>query len=171
MLPKISELKQPILMGMSFYGDPFDSHTGWDEENHIGHLWKRFLGYLQHHPEVQSRQKPSGACYEVHIYSDETREKGLFEVFVGVEIDIEDARNIPIELSVKALPRTQYAIFSFKGDQIKSDWEKLLQDWLQSSGYQCSHSFNFQYYDDRFKGLENLEESALDVYFPIEKAA
>ena len=158
-------------MGMSFYGDPFDTHTGWDEDNQIGRLWKRFGGYLSRHPEIFSEEKETCISYEVHIYNEETRDKGLFEVFVGVEIQFEDIRNAPVELSIKTLPDTQYAIFTFQGEQINSDWENILQNWLQTSGFQNPFSFNFQFYDERFKGVANLEESALDVYLPIQKAA
>jgi AraC family transcriptional regulator len=169
MQPKITDIKRVILIGMSFYGDPFDSHAGWDEENQIGHLWKRFIGYLSQHPEIIQNQNQPNILYEVHIYNEETKEKGLFEVFVGAEFNPRDIKDVPIELSVKILPVTQYAIFTFKGKQINSDWEMALQNWLTTSGYQSPYSFNFQYYDDRFKGLANLEESALDVYIPIKK--
>lgn len=110
------------------------------------------------------------ATYEVHLFDDDTAEKGLFEVFVGVEIDCEKTSVIPVGLCLKTLPKTQYAVFTFQGAQIKSDWEKAIQDWLEDSGYQSCYSYNFQYYDDRFKGMVNLENSALDVYVPIQKA-
>ena len=170
MQPKISDTRQIILMGMSFYGDPFDTHSGWDEENHIGRLYKRFMGYLSQHPEAVQKHSQCHAMYEVHIYNDETQEKGVFEVFVGMECCEEDITDVPVELSVKVLPSTQYAIFTFSGEQINSDWEKVLQTWLAASDYRTSYSYNFQYYDERFKGLDHLGESVLDVYIPIEKA-
>jgi len=170
MEPVICPEKQIILMGMSFYGDPFDTRTGWDEENHIGRLWKRFSAFLSRHPEVLELENQPDAAYEVHIYNPETTEKGLFEVFVGMEIRLSDVERIPAELSIKTLPLTEYAVFTFKGEQISSDWEKLIQDWLTSAGYHSPHMYNFQYYDARFKGLDNLADSVLDVYVPIQKA-
>ena len=68
------------------------------------------------------------ATYEVHLFDDDTAEKGLFEVFVGVEIDCEKTSVIPVGLCLKTLPKTQYAVFTFQGAQIKSDWEKAIQD-------------------------------------------
>ena len=47
MQPKIIESQQITLVGMSFYGDPFDTHAGWDEDNQIGLLWKRLFAFLQ----------------------------------------------------------------------------------------------------------------------------
>jgi hypothetical protein len=32
-----------------------------------------------------------------------------------------------------------------------------------------SYKYGIQYYDDRFKGLDKIEESTLDVYVPIKK--
>jgi len=171
MQPKISEIKQIILIGISFYGDPFDLHSGWDEKNHIGILWKRFSEYLSRHQEMMQNWILGGAMYEVHIYNEEIQEKGVFEVFVGMECGIQDIRSVPIELSVKILPMTRYAIFTFNGKEITSDWEIVLQNWLATSGYRSPHSFNFQYYDDGFKGLDHLDESVLDVYIPISEAA
>ncbi len=163
MQPKIIDSEKIILAGMSFYGDPFDTHSGWDEENHIGQLWKRFFRFLAKKGEAI---QPSG-LYEVHIYSDETREKGLFEVFVGFQVT--EISEIPLELLIKVLPVTQYAIFTFQGEQITADWEKIMEQWLADSGYQSPNTYNFQYYDERFKGMDQLAESTLDVYIPIQK--
>lgn len=168
MQPQITEVTQFTLVGMSFYGDPFDLHSGWDDENHIGLLWKRCMRFLRSHPEVKCQP---GAAFEVHIYGDETQEKGLFEVFVGLPIELRDAQELPANLSLKILPATQYAVFTFTGEQISADWESILEVWISKSGYQACGAFNLQYYDERFKGLDQLEQSVLDVYFPIKKNA
>jgi hypothetical protein len=49
--------------------------------------------------------------------------------------------------------------------------EKTLQDWLTTSGYESPYSYNFQYYDARFKGMDRNAESVLDVYVPVVKIA
>lgn len=169
MQPIICKKQQLILVGMNFYGDPFDSRAGWDDENEIGHLWERFNKFLSSHQSKAIGEPPP--FYEVHIYTDETNEKGKFEIFVGVEADLENLKIFPVELSVKVLPGTQYAIFTFKGEEITSDWEKSLQDWLTTSGYKNPYSYNFQYYDERFKGMDRIAESILDVYVPVVKTA
>lgn len=166
--PKIIESKPITLVGMSFYGDPFDTHAGWDEDNQIGLLWKRLFAFLQK-DAVFSSLSQSSAWYEVHIHSEETQAKGLFEVFVGVTIELERVTELPSQLLVKNLPASQYAIFTFKGEEINSDWEKILESWMSESDYQSAGTFNFQYYDDRFKGLDRISESVLDVYIPIRK--
>ena len=168
MQPKILEPRQFMLAGMSFYGDPFDTHSGWDEDNQIGLLWKRLMAYFQKNPDLAYLLSARN-WYEVHIYSDETQTRGLFEVFVGVECAPDQIATLPPQLLVKNLPETQYAVFTFQGEEISADWEKILSDWLTSSGYQSTGNYNFQFYDDRFKGLDHLAESVLDVYVPIKK--
>ena len=36
-----------LLVGLSFFGDPFKSSAGWTEENEIGRLWVRFMAFLE----------------------------------------------------------------------------------------------------------------------------
>ena len=60
------------------------------------------------------------------------------------------------------------AVFTFEGQQINSDWPRMIyQEWLPNSGYQEAYRYNFQLYDQRFKGIDRLDESAIDVYVPI----
>ena len=93
--------------------------------------------------------------------------KGIFEVFVGVEVEkLEDA---PVDLLAKMLPPAKYAVFTLNGAQITSDWPKTIQEWMLGSGYRQAHTYGFQLYDERFKGLDRIGESVLDVYVPIEK--
>ena len=42
MEPRIVESERIILVGFSFFGDPFALSAGWTEENEIGRLWQRF---------------------------------------------------------------------------------------------------------------------------------
>lgn len=156
------------MAGMSFFGDPFDTHAGWDEDNQIGILWKRLFAYLEHHPEAK-RLLDGSQWYEVHLYGPLTNEKGLLEVFVGVEFDPARISELPAELSVKHLPAVQYAVFTLSGSQISGDWEKLIMDWMPGSGYESGGNYGLQLYDQRFKGVDHLDESVLDVYIPVKK--
>jgi predicted transcriptional regulator YdeE len=155
-----------VLAGMSFFGDPFQFSGDWSEENEIGHLWKRYLNFrgspiptaqVLLHPEVS---------YEMHLWNTETQQKGFYEVFVGQEV--QDALDIPLELSCKVLPACQYAIFTLQGQQIIDDWPKwIYQEWLPTSGYREAYPFLLQCYDPRFKSLKDLDNSILEVQIPI----
>jgi len=165
MEPKIIETGQMTLVGFSFFGDPFETNADWMEENEIGRLWARFMRYLTNYGSRIKHIKNNETAYEVHIEHEETVSKGFYEIFVGVEV--EKPEDVPVELLIKALPSTQYAVFTLHGEEIISDWSKIIQEWMLDSGYQRAHKFGFQLYDQRFKGLENIAESVIDVFTPV----
>ena len=169
MQPTIISKAEIKLVGMSFYGDPFETSAGWTGENQIGRLWQRLMAYLTEHGDEIPNRLPVEACYEVHVYGPETMSKGLFEVFVGLQV--EQIGSIPVDLLAKILPATEYAVFTLDGAQIISDWHLEIGQWIKAAGYQNAHPFSFQYYDERFKGLDQIETSQLDVYMPVKKAA
>jgi AraC family transcriptional regulator len=119
----------------------------------------------QHGNNVKHLTNPE-VYYEVHVDEHpETFEKGHFDVFVGQEVaTLED---MPIELSIRILPLTTYAMFTLYGQQIFADWMQAVWEWFQRSRYQRAYTYGFQLYDRRFKGLQNIEESAIDVYIPV----
>jgi predicted transcriptional regulator YdeE len=165
MQPKIIDKDQIILLGLSFYGDPFDIGKGWTEGNEIGRLWKRFMAKLETYGAQIKNVRDSEVAYEVHIENEQTQICGEREVFVGVEVTQLD--HVPVDLSIKLLPATKYAAFTLKGEKIVSDWFMEIDQWIQENGYQYAYNYSFQYYDPRFKGLDRVAESELDVYFPI----
>jgi predicted transcriptional regulator YdeE len=163
----ILEKPQTLLVGLSFFGDPFATSAGWTEENEIGRLWNRFMTYMSAYPHQIKHLVNREQAYEVHLEHEETLEKGYYEVFVGMEVaQIED---VPIELLVKVLPPATYAVFALKGQQITSDWDRIIGQWMSGAGYERAYPYGFELYDRRFKGLDKIEESELDVYLPIKK--
>lgn len=165
MEPQLVDKDQIILAGFSFFGDPFKFSGGWTEENEIGRLWKRFMAYLQEEGNQPSHVKTGGGFYELHIDHPEMERTGEYEVFAGVEVDrVED---VPVRLSIKLLPPTKYAVFTLRGQDIVADWSQEMMDWLTRSGYQRAYAYGFQYYDERFKGMDRLDESVLDMYVPV----
>lgn len=159
---KIIDKKEINLVGMVFYWDPFKDQSGWSGENEIGKLWNRYIAKAD---SIKNVIQQGG--YEVHIEPEEYTKTKNFYVFVGVEVDkIED---IPLEMFVKVLPPSKYAIFTLKGKEITSNWsDEIYKKWLPKSGYEEAQKFTIEYYDDkRFKGMDKLEESELDIYVPI----
>lgn len=167
MEPVIIDKPKINLVGMSFYGDPFDTRSGWDEENEIGRVWSRFMTYYEDNQDQIRHITDPGAAFEVHIYNPETTSLGFFEVFVGFQVD--QIEYVPVELLVKILPSTKYAVFTFQGEEISTDWVMQIDGWIKDAGYQRAHPFSFQYLDHRFKGVDRLEELALDVYMPVQE--
>jgi AraC family transcriptional regulator len=167
--PKIVEKGRILLAGMSFFGDPFSLSAEWTEENEIGRLWSRFLAYMGAYDErIGSLIKDMRFSYEVHITHDETQTKGHYEIFTGMEIA--HVEGVPIDLLVKVLPSSTYAVFTLEGEDIIEDWGwEIYHEWMPDSGYRVDERYIFQLYDERFKGMDQLEGSVLDVYIPIER--
>ncbi|MCK4693786.1 MAG: GyrI-like domain-containing protein [Anaerolineales bacterium] len=171
--PEILERGKMNLVGMTYYG-PIGG-AGWSEENQIGKLWQRFNKFCETKwGSIEDRAINPKLGYEVSIWNeDEFKETGGFCIFVGVEVD--HLEEVPLELFGKVLPAGTYAYFTPKGKEITTWEDDFYKGWLIKSGYQLSavgnYSFQVQCYEDgRFKGVDNLEESEIDVYIPIEPA-
>ena len=85
MEPTIVETGQMLLVGFSFFGNPFQLSGGWTEENEIGRTWKRLMAYLEQHRPAIKHVVTDTVAYEVHVYQEETEQTGEFEVFVGFD--------------------------------------------------------------------------------------
>ena len=156
-----------LLAGLSFYGDPFTNSDPWSQENQIGRLWARLMQFIKDH-EGDFARDPHGLPYfEVHLFGPETETHGLFEVFVGLEIT--NIERLPLGLVAKRLPACEYAIFTLEGQAILGDWEREILNWLEENRLQEADPYNFQYYDERFKGLDPVDGSVIDVYVPIKE--
>lgn len=161
----IIQKDQLLLAGFSFFGDPFSASAEWTEENEIGRLWGRFMTYMATHRAALAFALHPETGYEVHLHQPETASTGFFEIFVGVEVAT--VRDVPVELVIKVLPAAQYALFTLTGQDIIQDWSSEMDDWLTTHDYVSAARYGFQVYDHRFKGMDRLEESAIDAYVPI----
>lgn len=160
-----------LLAGMSFFGNPFRIAAGWTDENEIGRLWTRFMTFVSSNASAPNTSALPGICeesvfYEVHITTPEGAAVGAFEVFVGMEAA--SVEEIPIECVAKWLPPTRYAAFLLMGEEISSDWNAIIVDeWVLANRYRKSSDYTVLRYDSRYKGLDALKESALEVWVPI----
>ncbi|MFN2225021.1 MAG: GyrI-like domain-containing protein [Anaerolineae bacterium] len=163
------ETRPITLLGLGFFGNPFEVSGGWTEENEIGRLWSRFMAYLERHGQEIRQASTMDVAFELHIEHDETRQTGEYEVFVGLEV--EGLEEVPVQLSAKVLPPTTYAVFVLRGQEIVSDWgQEIHGQWMPGSGYESAGSWGLQRYDERFKGLDRLDESLIEVYVPVRRA-
>lgn len=163
--PKIVDKDKITLVGMVFYGRPFKNAEGWTGENEIGKLWQRFITFMEVKGDLVKNLVDSNVGYEVYIEPDEYLETKNIYVMVGVEVD--EVEDLPPEMFVKVLPPSTYAVFTLKGEEITSNWHETYEEWLSNSDYREGGKFMFEYYDERFKGLDNIAESEIDVYFPV----
>ena len=68
---KIIDKEQIILFGFSFFGDPFNKHDCWTDDNEIGRLWKRFMTYLKQNKDKIKNIKSEEHLYEVYSIVNE----------------------------------------------------------------------------------------------------
>jgi AraC family transcriptional regulator len=167
MKPEVVHKNEIYIAGYGFYGDPFNSSSAWTEENEIGRLWKRFEVFCAD----RMGELPSSAVhdlgYEVHIWNEETFTTGHYEVFVGFEL--REIAPVPVDLSIKILPPNRYAVFTLSGSIIVEDWtSRMSSEWLPENGLRQIGNYSFNLYDDRFKGMDRIDESEMMVYVPVE---
>jgi len=165
MKQNITNNRRIILVGMDFYGDPYQEAGGWSAQNAIGQLWNRFNDFYREKKE-SIKHLASEAGYELWIdFEGEEDSKNKY-IFVGVEV--EKLYDLPLELVARILPETRYAVFTLEGSEIKSDWpSKILSPWLTDAGLEQSYTYIIECYDPRrFKGIDS-GDSQLDIYVPI----
>jgi AraC family transcriptional regulator len=134
------------------------------EQNEVGELWKRFVGFCQS-KENPIKHAVTKAGYEVWFDFEVKGDTPNKYTFVGIEVEkIEDP---PLELVAKFLPETRYAVFTLKGSEIKTGLPRIWKEWLPESELVKSYDYLIEYYDfRRFKGLYD-PDSELDFMVPV----
>jgi AraC family transcriptional regulator len=157
--------KKITLVGMDFYGNPYKEAGGWSMQNAIGQLWKRFSAFYDKN-KSRIKHLVSESGYEVWVDLEDKQDPKDDYIFVGVAV--KKVQDLPLELVARTLPETRYAVFTLKGDAIKSDWPaKAATEWLGDIGLKRSYPYIIEYYDSkRFKGTDD-KDAELDIYVPV----
>jgi predicted transcriptional regulator YdeE len=130
MISRIEDKKKITLVGVDFFGNPYEKAAGWSEQNAIGELWKRITRFTEKNKH-SIKHLVSESGYELWIDFEEEKESRNTYIFTGLEVSkLEDT---PLELVAKVLPETRYAVFTFKMQEVKSDWSKTQEIW--TSGF------------------------------------
>lgn len=163
---EVIHLDELYIGGAVFFGDPFSQKGGWDGENEIGKTWARYMEFRNKNEEYL-HLKGDGFCYEIHVYNEKVHETGIYEIFIGEAIN--DVK-ISYHMSVKYFPPLDYLKVTLRGHEIISDWWlKVDKEILPSLNLKRIHNFSMQRYDERFKGVDKIESSELEVLIPVEK--
>jgi predicted transcriptional regulator YdeE len=166
---EVIKRKPMKLAGMSYHG-PMKGE-GWSKDNPIGQLWTRFIDFWNAKVSLlEGKMINKDTHYEVHVWNKEVfDETGIFHTFVGVEVD--DIDGLPVELEGKCLPAKRYAKVTVRGEEIKT-WESEWAEVLPEDKYKVAKYDGMEYliqcYDERFKGLDKMGESEMDILVPIE---
>ncbi|MFX0184929.1 MAG: GyrI-like domain-containing protein [Candidatus Hodarchaeota archaeon] len=169
MEPTILENQIFRFLGCVFYGDPFHEAVEWSYENEIGKLWGRFMKL---HSKYSSLLKKicvdHNIAYELHLEPEEYETTRKYFVLVGVEVSYFE--EIPLEMFVKILPKTDYVVFTTTMENKFERGGYIYKKWLPEHGYEQIFPYVIQLYDDRrYKGLED-PESEIDWFIPVKKS-
>ena len=160
MEPRIVKREAVKLIGLMYYGD----NKNWE----IPIIWEEFIPLMKKIPSCL----PVHASYGLCFYTERFSKTGLFYYLAGLPVS--SLEEIPIELVGKTLPASEYAVFTHKGplvgktNTVKDTYAYAYGTWLPKSPYVNPHAYDFEYYDERFKGNNN-PESEIDICIPIRK--
>lgn len=155
--PEIKELGEIKLMGISIFTR---------DKRDIREVWEMFM---RSYDKIPTRSVYSGICsypgFGLEYYNDDFFENGKFFYMPAVQVDSFDI--IPIDMSAKIITPSKYAVFTHKGipSTISETITAAYEIWIPESGFKADRSYDFEYYDDRFK--PDSEESEIDIYIPI----
>ncbi len=106
-------------------------------------------------------------CLGVETYpADFMTNKKWFYTAAGVVTSLE---NIPVGCVAKIIPANTYAVFTHKGPlpgKLGETFGYIYGQWLPNSKYKQAAPYDFERYDDRFKGV-NSPDSLIEVCVPV----
>lgn len=155
--PKITTLDTFNVVGIQVTGSPSDGS--------FGQTWPAL--FARHH-EVKN-DTGMQTSYGIQSYSETSLKTGIWEYTAGLETKMQQP--LPKGMTLIEVPANQYAVFVYKGavgPKLGELFRAIYQQWLPTSGYALAGSYDFEKYDERFKGPQN-PDSILEIYIPIKK--
>ncbi len=169
---EIVEKEKIRIAGLNYHGSITENGVAFEER--VEDLWRKLSEFCMNKwDSIEESVINPKLSYEVQVWNEqELEESGRMDVFVGLEF--EDLESIPLPLVGKVLPGGKYISFVLQGEEIEGWEEYLLQEWFPESDYWL-RSFEDQlfhvqcFHEDKFRGVENIEESELEVLIPVEE--
>ncbi len=155
--PVIKEIGEIKLAGISIFTK---------DKNEIKEAWRMFLKSAG---KIQKSSDFSSACsspgFGLECYNEVFFESGKFFYMPSVQVDSFD--DLPVEMSLKIIPPAKYAVFTHKGvpSAISETITAAYERWIPESGYKADRSYDFEFYDERFK--PDSKESEIDIFIPV----
>ena len=101
----------------------------------------------------------------MQVYGDFNSLEKPFDIWACVEVS--DFNTIPNDLTAFRIPEGEYAVFLQKGMNAAATYQKIITEWLPTSGYQIDDRPHFQVMGEKYKnGSPDSEE---DFYVPVKK--
>lgn len=121
---------------------------------------------------LEAELKPSLAqpAYGIQTYDADMQSKNIWFYMAGLgDVDQALRESLPAGFQRRQLPANTYAVFEYRGaigPALGELFQAIYQSWLPNSEYQLAGNYDFELYDQRFKGPEN-PESSLSIYIPV----
>ena len=128
------------------------------EYGNIVSLWKRFMPNKK-----EIKNLINDELIALQVYSDFNDFNKPFDIWACVEVL--DMDEIPEIMTSFIIPQGDYAIFKHKGMDASATYQKIMTEWLPTSGYKIDNRPHFQVMGAKYKnGSEDSEE---DFYVPV----
>jgi AraC family transcriptional regulator len=153
MEPRMVELPKFCVIGVSVYGD--------GESGVFTKAWDIFLRIRKN-----LKWKNENVGYGIEFYTEEFQKEKKWFYIAGQEVD--DLESMPTSMTGKIIPANTYAVFTSKGTtkELVKMFHYAYHEWLPGSRYEIADWYDFEYYDERFKGMDN-PETEIDIYIPV----
>ena len=151
MNPKIVTIQEKKLIGMK-------SHVLRHQIESVIALWKQFMPRKK---EIQNCvNNELIALQEYDSFGDFNKP---FDIWACAEVS--EVESIPESMMSFTIPSGMYAVFLHKGMDAGATYQRIMTEWLPSSGYKIDDRPHFQIMGSKYKnGSPDSEE---DFYVPI----
>lgn len=153
MEPKIVELPEFCVVGVAVYGD--------GKSGLFPLAWDMYMRMVK-----KIALKNPNVGYGIEYYTEEfEKEHKWFYMACG---EVADLSNVPASMVGKVIPAHKYAVFTSRGtlDALHKTFQYAYREWLPKSKYEIAEWYDFEYYDERFKGM-GKPDSEIDIYIPV----
>jgi predicted transcriptional regulator YdeE len=132
-------------------------YLGRNQNNEIPQLWDQFMPRMGEIKHLWGAEEAAyGLCSE--------NNKGLIDYMACLQVS--ELKDIPEGMVGKEIPAQTYVVFESDGvKDIHATYDRILKQWLPSSGYDPGDGPDFEYYPPDFRG----SDSRLYIYFPIKE--
>ncbi len=139
--------------------------------NIIPDLWEQFLPRAHEVQHKIGKKICYGLCMMNEPFDPKTADDDSpFTAVVSVPVSKVD--KIPQGMVHRQVPAQEYAVFTHKGrffpDRLMKSYDYIYGTWFPKSELKTIGKIDFEYYDERFKGVDN-DETEIDIYIPVQR--
>ncbi len=155
MEPVIKKLPEFYVVGVTTFGD--------GASGLFPKAWEMFMKLKD---KVAWKDDKTG--FGLEVYTEEFHSENKW--FYMACKEVKDLSSIPPNMVAKKIPEHHYAVFSSEGrlSELGKTFQFAYKEWLPKSEYEMADCFDFELYDERFKGADN-PESVIDIYIPVKR--